>query len=240
MDIARTEGLTYMDPDTLKASANTIAWKNAYRIASEATKSGVLDERITLSGKSYLESSPFIMGRSAMVVASIGQLQSLQKAKKDVKNYKPFTLGIAAGPADSKDRKSTGYVFGSEIVAIPAGASNVDAAWDFIKYFNGDDYANEYYKPNTSNNSIGAPLSRMIKEYSGYKLDAFYKLKPDFGFSITSHALMNKSPDLELGFRSVLSKELNQLANGKKTLDEATAAIQTQTQTMADKVAKSQ
>ncbi len=240
MDIARTEGLTYMDPGTLEVTANTTAWKNAYHLSVEATKSGVIDERISLSAKSYLESSPFIMGRSAMQVASISQLQSLQSAKNNVKNYKPFTLGIAAGPADSKDRKSTGYVFGSEILAIPAGASNVDTAWDFIKYFNGDDYANEYYKPNTSNNSIGAPLSRMIKEYSGYKLDAFYKLKPNFDSSITSYALMNKSPDLELDCWSFLSAELTQVVNGKKTLDEATAAIQSSIQSVVDKLAKAQ
>jgi multiple sugar transport system substrate-binding protein len=240
MDIAKTEGLIYIDPNTLKATANTAAWKNAYRIASEATKSGVLDERITLPGKSYLESSPFIMGRSAMIVASISQLQSLQKAKNNVKNYKPFTLGMAAGPSDSKDRKSTGDVRITEIFAIPAGASNVDAAWDYIKYFNGDDYANEYYKPNTTGNNIGAPLSRMVKEYSGYKLDAYYKLKPNLDSASTSYALMNKSANFELNFRSVLFKELAQVVNGKKTLDKATAAIQSSTQADADKLAKAQ
>ncbi|MEC0124511.1 ABC transporter substrate-binding protein [Paenibacillus pabuli] len=239
MDIARTEGLTYMDPNTLKATANTTAWKNVYRLASEATKSGVLDEWISLSGKNYLESSSFIMGRSAMKVASISQLQSLQAAKSGVKNYKPFTLGIAAGPA-AKDRESTGNFFINEIFAIPADAAHVDAAWDFIKYFNGDDYAAEYYKPNNSNNSIGAPLSRMIKEYSGYKLDAFYKLKPNLDSSITNYALMNKSPNFELRFRSVVLKELTQVINGKKTLDKATAAIQSSTQAAADKLKKAQ
>ncbi|MFD1910065.1 hypothetical protein ACFSQ7_48110 [Paenibacillus rhizoplanae] len=116
----------------------------------------MLDERITLSGKKLPGKQPVHYGtirydsslyQSAAVLAS--------SKKSNVKNYKPFTLGMAAGPADSKDRKSTGYVFGSEILAIPAGASNVDAAWEFIKYFNGDDHANEYYKPNNSNNSIG-------------------------------------------------------------------------------------
>ncbi|MNP26712.1 hypothetical protein D3C76_1195790 [compost metagenome] len=171
-----------------------------------------------------------------MVVASISQLQSLQAAKSGVKNYKPFTLGIAAGPADPKDRKSTGNVFVTEIFAIPAGASNVDAAWDFIKYFNGDEYAKEYYKLS----SISAPLSRMVKEYSGYKLDAFYKLKPNLDSSITNYELMNKSANLELNFRTVLVKELTQVINGKKTLEKATAAIQAQTQSVADKVAKAQ
>lgn len=240
MDIARTEGLTFMDPNSLKATANTAAWKNAYRLSAEATKSGVLDERISLSAKSSLESGSFIMGRSAMIVGSISQLQSLQAAKSGVKNYKPFTLGMVTGPADPQNRKSTGNVYVSEIFAIPAGASNVDAAWEFIKYFNGDDYANEYYKPKSSNNSVGAPLSRMIKEYSGYKLNVFYKLKPNLDSWITSYVLMNKSPDFELYFRSVVAKELTQVINGRKTLDKATAAIQTQTQIIADKFVKAQ
>ncbi|MDF9853842.1 ABC-type glycerol-3-phosphate transport system substrate-binding protein [Paenibacillus sp. PastF-1] len=63
----------------------------------------------------------------------------MQAAKSKVKNYRPLMLSIAAVPADSKDRKSTGYVFGSEILAIPADASNVDAAWESIKYFNGEE-----------------------------------------------------------------------------------------------------
>lgn len=240
MNIARTEGLTYINPTTLKATANTAAWKNAYRLAVAATKSGVLDERVSLSAKSYLESSPFIMGRAAMTVASISQLQSLQEAKSKVKNYKSFTLGMAAGPADSKDRKSTGDVFVNEIFAIPAGASNVDAAWDFIKYFNGDEFAKAYYAPNDSNNNIGAPLSRMVKEFSGYKLDAFYKLKPNFDQSITTNILINKSQDLQLAFWDILAEELSQVIDGKKTVDEATDAIQTGTQAAADKVAKAQ
>ncbi|GFN33984.1 hypothetical protein [Paenibacillus xylaniclasticus] len=45
---------------------------------------------------------------------------------------------------------------------------------------------------------------------------------------------------MEVSFWSVLSKELTQVVNGKKTLDKASAAIQTQTQALADKAAKAQ
>ncbi|MNY83738.1 hypothetical protein D3C86_2267170 [compost metagenome] len=51
---------------------------------------------------------------------------------------------------------------------------------------------------------------------------------------------MNKSPDLELDFWSLLSEELTKVVSGKQTLDEATAAIQTQIQAAADKVAMAQ
>jgi len=234
MDIARTEGLTYIDPNTLKATANSKEWKKAYRLSSEATKSGVLDERISLSGKSYLQSSSFVMGRTAMTVASISQLKSLQAAKSSVNNYKPFTLGMAAGPAASKDRKSTGNVFVTDIFAIPAGAAHLDTAWDFIKYFNGDEYAEGYYK----RSSISTPLARMAQEYSGYKLDTFYALKPDLNSSIMSEALITKSPNVDSNFRSILDKELKQMINGKKTLEKTAAAIQSSTQAIADKVAK--
>ena len=239
MDIARTEGLTYIDPNTLKATVDTADWKNVYRLAVEATKSGVLDERVSLSSKSYLESDSFVVGRAAMTVAPISQLQDLQAAKK-AKNYKPFTLGMVAGPADSKDRESTGNVYVNNIFAIPAAASNVDAAWDFIKYFNGDDFAKAYYAPNDSNNNIGAPLSRMVKEFSGYKLDAFYKLQPNLDRSIATNVLINKSQDLQLGFWDVLQEELSQVIDGKKTVEQATTAIQTRTQASADQVAKAQ
>ncbi|MNP87609.1 hypothetical protein D3C76_1886340 [compost metagenome] len=51
---------------------------------------------------------------------------------------------------------------------------------------------------------------------------------------------MSKSPNFELNFRTILFKELTQVINGKKTLEKATAAIQAQTQSVADKVAKAQ
>ncbi|MGF7048167.1 multiple sugar transport system substrate-binding protein [Paenibacillus sp. DS2015] len=239
MEISRTEGLIGIDPNTLKATANTTAWKKAYQLSIEANNSGVIPQG-NLSTKNYYESSAFIMGRSAMAVSPISMLKDLKAANSGVKNYKPFTLGMAAGPADPKDRKSTGNINISNIFAIPASASNVDAAWDFIKYFHGDDYAKEYYKPSNSNNSIGDPLSRMIKEYSGYSVDAFYKLRPNLDLSITRNALYKKSYNVEGKFMEILSKQLKLVADKKKTLKQAVTAIQSQTQAAADKVKKAQ
>ncbi|NGZ76545.1 extracellular solute-binding protein [Saccharibacillus alkalitolerans] len=236
MQIARTEGLAPIDPATLKVTANTPEWKKAYNISIEATKAGVLDEGISLSAKSYLQSNPFVMGRSAMVISSVTQLKNLQAAKSGVKNYKPFTLGIAAGPADSGDRKSTGDFYTGDIFAIPAKASNVDGAWQFIEYFTGDEYAKQYYGTKSSNNI--ALLSRMVDEYAGYKVNAFYKLKPNLDQHLQAQALSIRSANLEWKFWTVLQKELMLAVNKKKTADQAAAAIQTQTQAAADKVAK--
>lgn len=237
MLVARTEGLTSIDPDTLKATANTPGWKKAYSLSIKVNNFD--DQGINLSSKSYLESIPFIMGRQAMTISSISTFQNLKAAKSAVKNYKPFNLGIATGPVSSKDRKSTGGFFISDIFAIPASASNVDAAWDFIKYLHGDDYAKEYYKPNNSNNSIRDPLSRMTKEYSGYSLDAFYKLRPNLDSLIAEYALIHEfSSDLQLKVWSSFDKELPLAADKKKTLDQAAASIQSQIQAAVDKLTK--
>lgn len=64
-----------------------------------------------------------------MIVSSDRSLQHLNAAKGNVKNYKPFTLVMAAGSADPKNRKSAGTIFVTNIFEIPANASNVDAAW---------------------------------------------------------------------------------------------------------------
>ncbi|WP_172195930.1 ABC transporter substrate-binding protein [Saccharibacillus qingshengii] len=235
MDIARTEGLTPVDPETFKVTANTPIWKKIYNMAANATKSGALDERISLSAKSYLESSPFVTGRSAMTVSSITELKNL-KAAQSSKKIKPFTLGITAGPADSDDRKSTGDFYTSDILAIPAKASNVDGAWDFIEYVTGDEYAKAYYGGKSVNNI--SLLSRMVDEYAGYPVDAFYQLKPNLDAHLNAQALSLKSTEMETYFRSILGKEITLLADQKKTADQAAQAVQKQAQATADKLAK--
>lgn len=236
MQIARTEGLSPIDPETLKVTSNTPAWKKAYDISIGATKSGVLDEKISLSAKNYLQSSPFVMGRSAMVVSSVTELKNLQAAKSSVKNYKPFTLGIAAGPADSEGRNSTGDFYTSDIFAVPAQASNVEGAWDFIEYVTGEEYAEAYYSAKTPDN-INL-LSRMVDEYAGYEADAFYRLKPNLDPYLKAHSVSLKSFALEANFWSILEQELKLAASNKKTADQAAAAVQSQAQAAADRLTK--
>lgn len=222
-DIATSEGLTKFDPNTLKVTLNTAGWKRVYSMAVNAIKSNTI-EGSNLSG---FDVDPFIMGRAAMKVSveSMVTLKSVIADKSAVANYKPFNVKIAAGPADPKNRNMTRSVYIETIMAIPAGSANKSLAWDFIKYYNGVDYAKF-----RSDEPYGNSLSRMdySKEYKGYSLEAFYKLKPN----LETPPRINPVgiPFNNLQYSVIVYNELKQVVSNKKTLDKAMASIQTQVQ----------
>lgn len=65
-DIATSEGLTRYNPDTLKVTMNTAAWKRVFSMAITAIKSNTIEG----SNKSGYDVDPFLMGRAAMTVST--------------------------------------------------------------------------------------------------------------------------------------------------------------------------
>jgi multiple sugar transport system substrate-binding protein len=234
-DIADAEGLARYNPNTLKATINTASWKKVYGTAITAIKSNAI-EGSNVGGKSYSE-DPFIMGRAAMKIdsSSIEYLRRVTADKKAIANYKPFTVKIAAGPADPKDRTTTRSLILFSIMAIPANSANQDLAWDFIKFYNGVDYAKFM-----SEQPLLYSLTRMdySKEYNGINLGAFYKLKPNLE---TSRYLQPQgSPFNQIVYSNVLNREVKQVISNKKTLDKALVTIQTEVQKSLDDAVKKQ
>ncbi|SDM48190.1 extracellular solute-binding protein [Paenibacillus jilunlii] len=230
-DIATSEGLTRYNPNTLKVTINTAAWKKVYSMAITAIKSNSIEG----SNTSGYTNDPFIMGRAAMTVStsSMDTLRDVTADKAAIANYKPFTVKIAAGPADPKDRKITRNIHLPSIMAIPASSANKDIAWDFIKFYNGADFAKS-----RSDQPLGYSLTRMdySKEYKGLSLEAFYKLKPN----LESPPYLNPMgiPFNNSQYSIILQSEVKQVISNKKTLDKALASIETQVQKSLDDAVK--
>ncbi|MFD2874800.1 extracellular solute-binding protein [Paenibacillus rhizoplanae] len=137
-DIATSEGVTRYNPDTLKVTMNTAAWKRVFSLAITAIKSNTIEG----SNKSGYDVDSFLMGRAAMTVSttSMNTLKGVTANKSAIAKYKPFTAKIAAGPADPKNRNMTRNIHLDSIFAIPDSSSNKDLAWDFVKFYNGADF----------------------------------------------------------------------------------------------------
>jgi multiple sugar transport system substrate-binding protein len=181
----------------------------------------------------YYQSQPFLMGKAAMLVGYTYTLQNLKQAKESVKDYKPFEIGLVSGPVDPTDPTSTYGTNASEIFAINADSPNKDAAWDFIKFVNGDDYARV-----KSRSMSGGLMSRMSfnKDYDGQSLDVFYSLKPKVNKSNNN---FDKTPSNFYGeYTTIMSKEINLVKENKKSLDEALKTIQSEAQAALDKAVK--
>lgn len=237
--IASTEGLKYINQDTQKVTINTDSWKKAVKLAMDA-----LDSKAIYNPKDggfqggtmeeYYQSDLFLMGRMAITRGNASILQNIKEAKNALKNYKPFEIGIVAGPVDPAAPDKTRNVSIGEIFSIRANTENADAAWEFIKFINGDEFAK--VKSRTFSSGL---LSRMgyTKELDGISLEAFYKLSPDIGNNILSTE--DKIPnDFYMKFQPLLEKEIGLIVDKKKSIDEALKTIQDEGQAALDQSIK--
>jgi len=158
----------------------------------------------------------------------------MKQAQDVITDYKPFQLGVAAGPVDPADPQTTRSLYFSDIFAIRANSPNADAAWEFIKFINGEEFAR--VKSRTLNNGL---LSRMgiSTEYNGVNLEAFYKLKPKFD-SNSSRDYAKIPDDFHMQYRPILEREIKLAQEKKKSIDEALQTVQDEAQALLDKALK--
>lgn len=237
--IADTHGLKALDPKTMKMTLNTESWKQAYKLAKEAVDSGAVHNPkdggfSSGSMEDFYMSQPFVMGRMAMTLSSSYLLTDIKDAKGQVKDYKPFQIGIAAGPVDPAEPDKSRSIYFDEIYAIRANSPNADAAWEFLKFVNGEEYA----KVNSRTIDTGL-LSRMVgnKEYDGVSLDAFYQLKPKWdGDRVRDD---EKIPDdFYDPYQQIVDREIKLVEENKKSVEEALQTIEQEGQAVLDKAVK--
>ncbi|MEK4512978.1 MULTISPECIES: ABC transporter substrate-binding protein [Paenibacillus] len=236
--IASTEGLRYINPDTMKITLNTDSWKKVYQLAIDALDSSAI--YVPKDGgfgggtmEEYYESQLFVMGRMAMTIGRPYNLQNIKQARESLKDYKSFELGMAAGPVNPAEPDTTRDVSFNSIFAIRANSPNADAAWEFMKFINGDEYAK--IKSRSMNNEL---MSRMgySKEYDGHNLETFYKLKPS---ASNSYSGMEKIPSEFYGqYQPIVDRELALVKDKTKSISEALATIEAEGQVVLDKAVK--
>ena len=206
--------------------------------ALQADQSGAIfnsmDELFTSgTNEEFYDSQPFLMGRSAMHIGSVTSLALMDHFKNDMNDYVPFELGIAAGPVDPLDSTST-YVTPGDIFAINIASVNQDAAWEFIKYVCGEDYARASSKSNELLLGQQLLLSRsgFMTDYEGTSLEPFYQLRSKW---LRRSDDWYKLPDQFFNdFATILSRELELVEKGKRSLDEAIATVGSKAQVVLD------
>ncbi|MGG0824210.1 extracellular solute-binding protein [Paenibacillus turicensis] len=238
-DIANAQGLSYYNGKSKKITMNTDYWKNIYKMSVDAVASKAVYTTNPTEGfqgssmEEYYASQPFLMGRVAMTVDGNYLLSNMKEAASNLKDYKGFEIGIVAGPIDPTDPTKTNSAYIKELFAIRAGSPNIEAAWNFIKFINGEQFAK--VKSKTINN--GLPTREGIsKEYNGVSLEAFYKLKPKV--SLENNDSVPK--DFYNNYLTILQREVKLLEENKKTVDEALNTVQHEAQIALDQAFKAQ
>lgn len=242
MMVGNTEGLRYIDPAATKISMNTDGWKRVFETTLSAVKSGALyspEMETNTSGsgsyEDYMERDKFLSGKAAMTMNGSYYMDELSRAGDFNKNYKPFTWGLLTEPVDPANPGTRTTLDLTEIYAVNAKAANPKAAWQLVKYINGDQAAKLL-----SRTQSGSLLTRTQYNKNKVKgdvnLEPFYALKPresnDYNTNIPG--------DFYTPFFDHAEKELKAVQAGSQSLDEALQAIEANGQKELDKARKAQ
>jgi multiple sugar transport system substrate-binding protein len=236
MSMADTYGLSYIDGAEKKVTIQTDSWKQVLQEAVDAVKSGVLNKpkadpvSAPLTYDSYLKQNLFATGRAAMSVDHSYNITTLSQFKNVVKDVQIPNWDVVTMPVDPKNPDTTTSISWDELFGINAKSANNRAAWELVKYLNGEEYAKTMSRSPASNGLLARTKYNIDKE--GHNIEAFYKLKP--AANETSPYLYDIPNGFFQSFMALANMELNQVMDNKKSLDEALAALQTQGQASLD------
>lgn len=172
------------------------------------------------------------MGKMAMTIDDSSLLQNIKGAKKSVKDFKDFTLGVAAGPVDPLNRNASRDMELSEIFAIRSGASDMDAAWDFIKFVNGKEYAKIKFR--VMNGNLPARMDS-VPGYGESDIKAFYTLRPIVVKHDPEHRIPVKA---DAKIKELEQLEIQKVEEKQIPLDKALQQIESEGQFILDQELK--
>lgn len=167
----------------------------------------------------------FLSGRLAMGIISSSQLDQIINANKYADRYEgytPISWDIVTVPSHPDTPNVGGDVYMNGVMGINTKAQNPDAAWKFIKFVNGDDWA----KLKSSSGSYQM-VSRKnhIKAQDGleFNIEAFFKNIPA---PMENTNIYREVPGIYL-VTNIGNEVFEKLAQGELTVREALAEWQT-------------
>ncbi len=226
--IGSSQGLSFINPSTMQMTINTDSWKAAFETADKAIKSGSIytEDPNGMNGESqsyesYLLRDPFISGRAAMTMEGNYLMDQIKEAKnvlkeKAIQNWDVVTMPVNPQSPDESYSMSINQIF-----AIDAKSSNAEAAWKFVSYINGDEFARVTSK--VQNGGFPARTQYLDTE-EGHHMEAFYSLKPA---QSNMYKDFDKLPrEFFMKFEGLTQQEMQGVTDGKLTIEEALDNLQ--------------
>ena len=179
--IGSTQNLNIVDSAGAQITINSDAWKRVFETASNAIDSGTLFQQdmnrgpTSMSYEDYLLQDPFIGGKVAMTMDGTYIMDQIKQAQEVVKDKAIQNWDIVTMPVDPANPDSSPYVSLNNIFAISAKSAAIDAAWEFMSYVHGDEFARVTSKRQRGNMSV---RTKYLKDDAGHNFAAFYSLKP--------------------------------------------------------------
>jgi multiple sugar transport system substrate-binding protein len=174
-----------------------------------------------MGSQQVLEQNPFLGGKAAMTIGGSDYVQELRRAAVVLKDRMPL-WDLVTVPVDAKRPDTGNALWLQDITAINSGSAQVEAAWTFVRYMNGDSFARAMAKAAAAGGKL---MSRTayLKDEEGRNLNVFHALKLDPNVSRGT----GKVPQtFYFSFEALAKQEIGAAFEGRKTIDEALKVLQ--------------
>lgn len=224
---------TYMSGLQLKTfddKAETMTVNSPQWIKVWETISKLAKDKIMPDNSSYDPNEPwtplsddlFLSGKVAMTIEGSHYINELADANNNaakIKNFKPVDWDVVTMPVHPEKPDVGGNINLSNTFSINNNAPNAEAAWQFIKFVNGEEYAKLKSRSNTYE-MVSRKSYIQPKQGLSYNIQAFYSLKPFPPTNAKTDKLMMEKPGL-YSVTTVGRTYFQQVMENKKTPEEA-------------------
>lgn len=234
LTIGLSMGLKAVNLDIKQATMDTEGWKQAYQQAQAALATNSIHKRGHNTDKDFNEQQLFSQGRQAILIDDpnyvYSELANIGEGKSGVKS---FRVGMVVGPVNHSDREITRdlNLNNDYVYAIRAKSSNVDAAWELLKFMQGDEVAGELAR--RPDNGIPSRMGQTSNFY-GINLEGFYHLNSVQQGGYFDDPKKILADDFPLKYEEITYREWALVEKSLKTIDEALQSIQRDLQVALD------
>lgn len=228
-EISWTKNMMMVNEKEMQVVLNTESYKKVFDLIFDAYKSNHI---VLPSLDGFDINDPFILGTSAMTMDYYYYMyHKIGGAKMRKGSDYQLNWDVASAPVDELNRTSSPHFSFNGIFSINADSDKKQAAWEFVKFVNSEEYAKAKSRVVES-----MPLPSIRTEFiynpDGKRMEAFYNLKPDLNIDYLDYDLYPN------GFFSNLEGAINSEVKaawvGVKTLDEAIISMQERVQLFLD------
>lgn len=218
--------LKTFDDKAEKMTVNTPQWAKVWGTIAKLTKDKIIpgaNNGMDDSGEwNAISSDLFLSGKVAMTIGEnyyINELTDANNNAAKIKNFTPVEWDIATVPVHPEKPEIGGNIWLNNTFSINSTAANPETAWEFIKFINGEEWAQLKSRSN-SYEMIARKSYIKPKQGLDYNIQAFYLLKPLPPTNTNYDKLMMEKP----GLYSVMNSgrpHFTEVTENKKTPEEA-------------------
>ncbi|WP_128895840.1 ABC transporter substrate-binding protein [Longirhabdus pacifica] len=213
-DIGKTNTLSVADAANQNITIDTKSWYEVFSLAYDAYLSGSL--YFPNENKEEGDRNFFKVGKSAMMLKKYTSIDNLMQSKET-----PINFDMVTAPVHSELNHLGGKFEIEDIISIHSASQNVEAAWEFVQFINGDELARVKSK---SIRTLLARSSYMESAYPTMNISAFYSLAPLPYNENDNH--MSYPTEFLSAFYGMSVKEVEALVNNEQSVKQTLQAIQ--------------